>query len=83
MVKEGLCSIEDIDFDMISSNLYTKGCPDPDLLIRTSGEMRTSNFLPWQMAYTEFWFTDTLADFEGMKRAIIEYGNRKRRFGGK
>lgn len=86
MVKEGLCSIEDIDFDMISSNLYTKGCPDPDLLIRTSGEMRTSNFLPWQMAYTEFWFTDTLwPDFseKELKRAIIEYGNRKRRFGGK
>ena len=55
-VKNGEIEIEDIDENMISDNLYTKGLPDPDLLIRTSGELRTSNFLPWQITYSEFLF---------------------------
>ena len=57
-VKKGEIGIEDINEDMISDNLYTKGLPDPDLLIRTSGELRTSNFLPWQITYSEFIFLD-------------------------
>ena len=54
--KENKLNIEDITEETISNNLYTQGQPDPDLLIRTSGEMRTSNFLPWQIAYSEFLF---------------------------
>lgn len=85
MVSQGKCKAEDIDLAMISNNLYTADCPDPDLLIRTSGEQRISNFLPWQTAYTEFWFSNVLwPDFteEDLKKAIEDYGNRKRRFGG-
>ena len=55
-IKNNELSIDDISEDLISNHLYTKGQPDPDLLIRTSGELRTSNFLPWQIAYTEFYF---------------------------
>ena len=57
-VKDGVLDVEDISEQIISDNLYTKGMPDPDLLIRTSGEMRTSNFLPWQIVYSEFLFVD-------------------------
>ena len=75
---------DDIDEDTINRNLYTADIPDPDLLIRTSGEMRISNFLLWQLAYTELYFTDVLwPDFrkEDLYQAIIAYQNRERRFG--
>ena len=83
-VKEGKVNIGDIDGDMISNNLYTKGMPDPDLLIRTSGELRLSNFLPWQVVYSEFLFVDkNWPDFneEDLDNAIIEYQKRTRKFG--
>ena len=83
-VKNGKCSIEEIDEQMVSNNLYTKGMPDPDLMIRTSGEMRTSNFLPWQLVYSEFLFVDkNWPDFneEDLDNAIIEYQKRTRKFG--
>ena len=70
---------------MISSNLDTAAIPDPDLLIRTSGEQRLSNYLPWQLAYTEFYFTDVLwpdFDIEELKKAILYYNGRDRRYGG-
>jgi undecaprenyl diphosphate synthase len=76
---------EDITEDLISSYLDTGGLPDPDLLIRTSGEERLSNYLPWQLAYTEFYFTDVLwPDFtkEDLLTAIRYYNGRERRFGG-
>ncbi|MDR2463202.1 MAG: isoprenyl transferase [Verrucomicrobiales bacterium] len=75
----------DIDEATVSGALYTAGLPDPDLLIRTSGEMRLSNFLPWQMIYTELYVTPTLwPDFgrEAFLAAINEYHKRERRFGG-
>ena len=62
-VKQGELNIEDISEELISNSLYTKGMPDPDLLIRTSGEMRLSNFLPWQLVYSEFLFVKKLARF--------------------
>jgi undecaprenyl diphosphate synthase len=74
-----------IDEDAISARLYTAGTPDPDLLIRTSGEMRVSNFLLWQIAYSELYVTDTLwPDFNRTEllRAILDYQKRDRRFGG-
>lgn len=76
---------EDITEELISDRLDTAGLPDPDLLIRTSGEERLSNFLPWQLAYTEFYFTDVLwPDFkkEDLLTAIRYYNGRERRFGG-
>ncbi len=79
-------SIEDINEDTISNSLYTAGIPDPDLMIRTSGELRTSNFLPWQLAYTEFLFIDkNWPDFteEDLDEAIAIYNKRNRKFGGK
>ena len=83
-VKEGKVDINDIDEKLISNNLYTKGMPDPDLLIRTSGEIRLSNFLPWQVVYSEFLFIDkNWPDFteEDLDNAIIEYQKRTRKFG--
>ena len=74
----------DIDEETIGRYLYTSGQPDPDLLIRTSGEKRVSNFLLWQIAYTEIWLTDTLwPDFRraDLLRAILDYQSRERRFG--
>lgn len=74
-----------VDEDTISRHLYTGGMPDPDLLIRTSGEMRISNFLLWQVAYAELYVTDTLwPDFRraDLLRALVEYQKRDRRFGG-
>lgn len=71
--------------DSFASLLYTSGVPDPDLIIRTGGEMRLSNFLLWQAAYAEFYFTDTLfPDFTDKKfeKAIYDYSSRERRFGG-
>ena len=85
-VKQNKIDIENIDETLISDNLYTTGMPDPDLMIRTSGEIRLSNFLPWQLVYSEFYFTDKLwPDFteEDLNEAIDEYNRRNRKFGGK
>lgn len=85
LIKEDKIGQEDIDYTLIESLLYTAGIPDPDLLIRTSGELRLSNFLLPQLAYTELWFTDVLwPDFrkKHLIEAIISYQNRKRRYGG-
>lgn len=83
-VKNNEIQIDDITEEMVSNNLYTKGEPDPDLLIRTSGELRLSNFLPWQLVYSEFLFMDkNWPDFEeeDIDKAIIEYQKRTRKFG--
>ena len=83
-VKEGKLNVNDITEQLISENLYTKEQPDPDLLIRTSGELRLSNFLPWQLVYSEFLFIDkNWPDFEeeDLDKAIIEYQKRTRKFG--
>ncbi len=74
-----------LDEELISSNLYTSSCPDPDLLIRTSGEMRISNFLLWQIAYAELYVTETLwPDFtrRDLLQAVLAYQKRERRYGG-
>ena len=74
-----------INESFFSNHLYTNGMPDPDLLIRTSGELRVSNFLLWQIAYSEIWVTDTLwPDFRKRElfKAIINYQKRDRRYGG-
>lgn len=71
--------------EMVSDRLYTRGLPDPDLLIRTSGEMRLSNFLLWQAAYAEIWVTDTLwPDFrrKDLYSAVLDFQKRERRYGG-
>ena len=83
-VKDGKISIDNIDEEMVSSKLYTAGQPDPDLVIRTSGEMRLSNFMLWQCAYAELYFTKILwPDFgkDELIEAIYDYQNRERRFG--
>lgn len=83
-VKNGDMSPEDIDISLFSDMLYTKDIPDPDLLIRTSGEQRLSNYLLWQLAYSELAFTDVLwPDFspEDLKRIIADYKTRERRYG--
>jgi len=83
-VKNNIISLENIDESIINEHLYTQNLPDVDLLIRTSGEQRISNFLLWQIAYAELYFTDTLwPDFtkEDLYKAIIEYQKRERRFG--
>lgn len=83
--KSGKITESDINIDALSERLWTAGIPDPDLLIRTSGEIRFSNFLIWQSAYTELYFTDTLwPDFtkKHLHEAIIAYQGRQRRFGG-
>ena len=85
-VKNGNINVEEITEDTISNNLYTAGEPDPDLLIRTSGELRLSNFLLWQLAYTEFLFVDKhWPDFseEDIDMAIEVFQKRNRKFGGK
>ena len=84
-VRKGELNPDEITEDTISSNLYTAGYPDVDLLIRPSGEMRISNFLIWQSAYAEFYFADILwPDFSTreLDKAIIEFAHRNRRFGG-
>jgi undecaprenyl diphosphate synthase len=83
-IDEGRLSRDDIDDDVFRRFLYTGDMPDPDLLIRTSGEMRISNFLLWQIAYSELWITQTLwPDFRRIHlyKAIIDYQERERRFG--
>lgn len=85
-VKDGCIDINDISEDIVNSKLYTAGQPDPDLLIRTSGEIRTSNFLPWQLVYSEFYFVQKYwPDFNNgdIDEAIKVYQKRNRKFGGK
>jgi len=83
-IERGQLKANEIDENTISNFLYTKDIPDPDLLIRTSGERRISNFLLWQLSYSEFYFTDVFwPDFgaEEFQRAISDYQNRDRRYG--
>jgi len=82
--KDGSLSLEDINEECINEHLYTAGFAEPDLLIRTAGEMRVSNFLLWQISYCEFYVTDTLwPDFKevDLDKAILAYSKRNRRFG--
>ena len=84
-VKEGKLRVEDITEEVMENHLYTAGLPNVDLMIRTSGEVRTSNFLPWQIAYAEYVFTPV--HFPDLKRkefvdSLIEYNKRNRRYGG-
>jgi undecaprenyl diphosphate synthase len=84
-VRDGLLKPEQIDEAVISSALYTAGMPDPDLLIRTAGEMRISNFLLWQISYAELWVTERCwPDFDSstLRQALLDYARRERRFGG-
>ena len=84
LVEKGEIKLEDINENLIEQNLYTADIPAPDLLIRTSGEKRVSNFMLWQMAYTEMYFTDILwPDFDqaAFQNALLSYQNRERRFG--
>lgn len=83
-VEKGEISINDINEDLVSQSTYTKSIPDPDLLIRTGGEMRVSNYLLWQIAYSEFYVTKTLwPDFDKMALAgaISDFNSRQRRYG--
>jgi undecaprenyl diphosphate synthase len=85
-VKNNEINIEDINEDLVSNSIYTAGMPDPDLLIRPGGEKRISNFLPWQLSYTEFIFTDKYwPDFnnDDLDEAIAEFEKRNRKFGAK
>lgn len=84
-IENGKISKTDIDEELFKNYLYTAGQPDPDLLIRASGELRISNFLLYQLAYSELWFSNVLwpdFNYEVLYSAIIEYQNRDRRFGG-
>lgn len=84
-VLEGKLQIDNIDDKIISDHLYTSGMPDPDIIIRPSGELRLSNYLLWQSAYSEFWFSNiNWPDFtkEDLRRAISDFQKRDRRFGG-
>ncbi len=83
--QEGRASADSLTQEQFGDYLFSKGVPDPDLIIRPSGELRLSNFLPWQAAYSEFYFTDVLwpdFDKEELHRAIAAYQSRSRRFGG-
>ncbi len=85
-VASGRLAPDAVDEAAIASRLFTTGLPDPDLVIRTSGEMRISNFLLWQIAYSELWITSVLwPDFSrhDLLRAIVDYQHRERRFGGR
>ena len=85
LVKEGKMNIDEITPQVVSDHLYTKGLPDVDLMVRTSGEERLSNYLLWQNAYAEFVFTDVhWPDFkrDAFEAALSEFNNRNRRFGG-
>ena len=85
-VRAGVLKVEDIDEQQLASRLYTCGQPDPDLILRPSGEYRLSNFLIWQSAYAEYVFMDDILwpDFSAadLDRAIAEFSRRQRRFGG-
>ena len=83
-IKTGQIDVADVNEKCVSDHLYTAGIPDPDLLIRTSGELRVSNFLLWQISYAEIYVTETLwPDFRKAEylKALDDYGNRQRRFG--
>lgn len=85
LVKEGRLSPEEINESTVAAHLYTAGQPDPDLLIRPSGDFRISNFLLWQLSYTEFWLTSVMwPDFRRVHllQALVEFQRRERRFGG-
>lgn len=85
-VRNGRLDSDEISEQTVSAHLYTADLPDPDLLIRTAGEYRLSNFLLWQLSYAEFWITPTLwPDFskEEFQQALRDYGSRQRRFGGR
>lgn len=85
-IENKVISSDDVNEELICGYLDTRGVPDPDLLIRTSGEQRLSNFLPWQLAYTEFYFPEVLwpdFDKEELIKAIEKYNARERRFGGR
>jgi undecaprenyl diphosphate synthase len=82
LIKEGA---KDVTEEDIGRHLYTEGCPDPDLIVRSGGDLRTSNFLLWQSAYAEYYFTNTLwPDFSSkdVDEAVEVFYSRKRRFGG-
>jgi len=84
LVQRGELTVEEVNESLVEQHLYTANTPEPDLLIRTSGEMRLSNFLLWQMAYTEMYFTDILwPDFDrvAFHQALLSYQGRDRRFG--
>ncbi len=84
-VKNGELAVDDIYDSLISDNIYTAGQPDPDIIVRPSGEYRLSNFMTWQSAYSEFWYSDVLwPDFseEDVNKLLSDYQNRNRRFGG-
>ncbi len=84
-VRKGELSVDDITEDTISNCIYTAGQPDPDIIVRPSGEYRLSNFLQWQSAYSEFWYSDILwPDFteENVNQILADYQKRNRRFGG-
>jgi tritrans,polycis-undecaprenyl-diphosphate synthase [geranylgeranyl-diphosphate specific] len=83
-IKKGKVKVKDISQKTVSSYLYTRGLPDPDLILRTSGEERISNFLLWQLAYSELYFTDVYwpaLQKRDFLQAIRTYQHRKRRFG--
>ena len=85
-VKDGVLDIDSISEEIVSNYMYTKNMPDPDLMIRTSGELRTSNFLPWQLVYSEFLFLDKYwPDFseKDIDEAVEVYRKRNRKFGAK
>lgn len=82
LIREGRSNVNETD---ISDRVYTAGCPDPDLVVRTGGDLRISNFMLWQSAYTEYYFTDVLwPDFSAdeVDRAVAAFYSRKRRYGG-
>ena len=84
IVRKGIAP-ENIDEDCMTNHLYTVGMPEPDLLIRTAGEYRLSNYLLWQLSYAEFWITETLwpdFDAEHLRQALDDFAKRRRRFGG-
>ena len=84
-VKNGEMSVDDISEDVIGDYIYTAGQPDPDIIVRPSGEYRLSNFMTWQSAYSEFWYSDILwPDFteEDVNKILEDYQKRNRRFGG-
>jgi len=86
LIKADKIKLEEINEELISNNLYINGLPDPDLLIRTAGEMRISNFMLWQLAYTEFWVTPVYwpdFDQEDLVEALLDFQKRERKFGGR
>lgn len=84
-ISAGELSVDEITEDVVNSNIYTAGQPDPDIIVRPSGEYRLSNFMTWQSAYSEFWYSDVLwPDFteEDVNKMLFDYQKRNRRFGG-